>query len=285
MIIQNFDSIFLNFSVTERECFFPKERFSNSRVIDYFFINPDFNKIGTWDNYGGIPMARATDGTPLIALPADGYYEFQRNYDGFLDIFDADQNHIIDKCSVFEFVSRQNNTIFKLNSTIDPSLSKVRWTPTTPIPFDYNHMSETKGALNIGICYCKKEENPESIITQKRSFELVTDGSKQRIYFKSFTRLGVQDKPIKKIIVMGDYLSKIPTDKYITIKTFNGREINALPSGFLCEFPLQDYDWRQTLSKRNENDIFFDDLLIDEDNSYIEDPCGSGFSGTITFYF
>lgn len=291
MIIQNFDSIFLNFSDTVKECFFPQERLSNSRVIDYFFINPDFNKMGMWDSYGSIPMARATDGTPLIALPADGYDEFSRNFDGFLDIFSADQKHITDKCTVFDFLSRGRFPYYPLHSTIDPSLSKVRWTPNTPIPFDSNHMSETKGSLNIGLFYCTQEKDPYSWIVKSRSFPILMDGTESRIYFKDFTNLGLQGKQIKKIIIHGlydDNKNIIPTDKYITIKTYNGREINAMPSGFLVEFPTWgagNTDYQALQYKRDLNYIFFDDLEIDEDNSYIDNPCGSGFEGTITFYY
>ncbi len=291
MIIQNFDSIFLNFSDTVKECFFPQERLSNSRVIDYFFINPDFNKMGMWDYYGSIPMARATDGTPLIALPADGYEEFSRNFDGFLDIFSADQKHIIDKCTVFDFLSRGRFPYYPLHSTIDPSLSKVRWTPNTPIPFDSNHLSETKGSLNIGLFYCTQEKDPYSWIVKSRSFPILMDGTESRIYFKDFTNLGLQGKQIKKIIIHGLYDDNdniIPTDKYITIKTYNGREINAMPSGFLVEFPTWgagNTGYQALQYKRDLNEIFFDDLEIDEDNSYIDNPCGSGFEGTITFYY
>ena len=287
MIIQNYDSIFLNFSDTDRECFFPIERFSNSRVIDYFFINPDFNKMGDWDPYGSIAMARATDGTPLIALPTDGSNERSRNYDGFLDIFSADQKHIIDRCSVFDFLSRNNYPFYPLHSTIDPSLSKVRWTPNTPIPFDYSHMYETEGSLNIGVIYCKQEKDPASLIMQSRSFDLEI-ANESRVYFTDFTRLGLKGKKIKKIIIRGTYSSQyVPTDKYITIKTFNGREINALPSGFLMEFPVfsMGNGDQNMLYKRDLQDIFFDDLEIDEDNSYIDNPCGSGFKGTLTFYY
>lgn len=288
MIIQNFDSIFLYFTDTVKECFFPQERLSNSRVIDYFFINPDFNPMGGWDPYGSFPMARATDGTPLIALPTDGYYEYRRDYDGILDIFSIDQKHIIDKCSVFDFLSRQKCPFYPLHSTIDPSLSKVKISPDLPLPTESR--TGITGALNIGLFYCNEEKNPASLIVKSRSFYLEMNDSQNRIYFKDFTKLGLTGKRVKKIIIHGVYdYDNVPTDKYITIKTFNGREINALPSGFLVEYPLSQIGYTDPSFipeiRRNIHDIFFDDLDIDEDNSYIDNPCGSGFKGTITFYY
>lgn len=288
MIIQNFDSVFLKFTDTVKECFFPQERLSDTRVIDYFFINPDFNMLGLWDPYGSFPMSRATDGTPLISLPADGYYEHLRDYDGILDIFSADQKHIIDKCSVFDFLSRNNFPFYPLHSTIDPSLSKVKFAPYVPIPEDSG--TADKGALNVGLFYCNEEKNPSSLIVKSRSFFVQIDSSQSRIYLKDFTKLGLKGEKVKKIIVHGVYISPdVPTDKYITIKTYNGREINELPLGFLCEYPLTQVGYTDPTFildyKRDLNDIFFDDLEIDEDNSYIDNPCGSGFQGTLTFYY
>lgn len=286
MVIQNYDSIFLDFTTAKREAFFPVERFSKDRVVDYIFINPNFN--GMAGNMGDYyPPAFCPDGSPLMEINLSWRW-LNSTFEGFVDVSSPDKTKLLEAVPIRHLACSRRTGITPINSPIDPSLSKVRFYPNADMPYvDGNPV--THAQMNIGVIYCNKEKHPTDVIFRSMSFPLHMTSDDFRVKFKTFTRYGIKGKEIKKIAIRGDYDPTygriVPTDKWITIKTFNGRDIYQLSSGFLCNHASVGDGFYDQYYQRDLSDVFFDDLKIDEDNSFIENPSHTEFNGVITFYY
>ena len=290
MVIQNYDSIFLKFTDATKgnvkEAFFPAERFERERVVNHIFINPDFNK-DTRINpyYATFRESKAPDGTMLLTMAYVDYGDELPQGMSTLDIFDTKQNHIVDRISCNDYIPRFTTLAYPLHSTIDASLSKVKFQSPISFPEDpVTHEPVSEGCVNVGVFYCNQQTFPQTSIFRAKSYKVFQGMYQPRLYFKDFTNYGLSKHRIKRISIEGNFGwdNQSPSDKYITIKTFSGRSINQMPSGLLVErlwygansaFPL------------TQKDFYFDDLDIDEDNSFIENPNQSIFNGRITFYY
>lgn len=288
MIIQNFDSIFLKFTDSSKgnvkEAFFPADRFEKERVVDHLFINPDFNlSTGISPYYTSCPPSKAPDGTMLLTMGCYGY-NLPKQGLATIDVFDSEQHHILDRISVNDYIPRISALAYPLHSTIDASLSKIKFVSPIVFPDDPNTGNPvSEGAVNVGVCYCNQQEFPVSTMYRIKTFKVWQGMYQPRLNFKDFTNYGLSGLKIKRITIEGNFGfgNQSPSDKYMTIRTFNGRSINQLPTGMLCQrlfygdsaFPYQ------------QHDLYFDDLEIDEDNSFIENPTQTIFNGRITFYY
>lgn len=289
MVIQNYDSIFLKFTDSSKgnvkEAFFPTDRFEKSRIVDHFFINPDFNKSLDQSPYwGSCPNTKTPDGTMLLDM---GCYGFSNPVQGMstIDIFDNEQHHVIDRISCNDYIPVIKNLAYELHSTIDASLSKIKFVSPIVFPDDPdtgNPVSE--GCVNVGVFYCNQQEFPVSAIYRAKTFKIFQGMYQPRINFKEFTNYGLSGLKIKKITIEGNwgFNNQSPCDKYMTIRTFNGRSINQLPTGLLCQRLWNGYD---SYYPYQQTECFFDCLEIDEDNSFIENPTQTIFNGRITFYY
>ena len=76
-------------------------------------------------------------------------------------------------------------------------------------------------------------------------------------------------------------------DKWITIKTTDGKSINQIPSLFFAKWGIciDNYNTEMIQPFRRTDDITFADLSIDEDESFIENPSGKMFQARINFYY
>lgn len=287
MVIQNYDSLFLDFTNEKREAYFPVERFSKNRVVDYLFINPNFNGLDGFMSFDDVPSALTPNGTDLMSIDTYEIQERNTEYSAFLDVSDNDKLKVFDSMPISQFLCRYETGIIPVKTTIDPSLSRVRFYPYAWS----NPYFGMNAQLNVGIIYCNTQKNPTSSIFRKRSFPLQFDESTTKIKIKDFTKYGLRDKEVKKICVRGLYGEDdvlgtcVPTDKWITLKTFNDRDIYQLSSGFVCDMVSAGYGEYDKYYPRQLDDIYFDDLRIDEDNSFIENPSLTGFKGEITFYY
>lgn len=287
MVIQNYDSIFLKFTDATKgnvkEAFFPTDRFEKTRVVDHIFINPDFNKSMYVNPYYVCPNSKAPDGTTLLDM---GYYGSLQPVQGLatLDIFDGEQRHIVDRISHNDYIPNITNLAYPLHSTIDASLSKLKFVSPIVFPDDPDTGDPvSEGAVNVGVCYCNQQEFPVSTMVKIKTFKVFQGMYQPRLDFKDFTNYGLRGLKIKRITIEGNwgFNNQSPCDKYMTIRTFNGRSINQLPTGLLCQRIYADksyFPYQQT-------DLYFDDLDIDEDNSFIENPTQTIFNGRITFYY
>lgn len=284
MVIQNYDSIFLDFSSIKREAYFPAERFSKDRVVDYMFINPNFNGL---DGEAGLvfPPAMTPNGSDLLTLVTDDFSSHM-DFGMFLSVFDADKCKVFDSMPISQFVCRQNSGVIPVGTAIDPSLSRINIYPSASDIPNFQGVAQ----LNVGVIYCNTAKNPTSAIFKKRSFRVNFPADTFKVNLCEFTNYALRDKEIKKIIIRGDYYHDmddntdyVPTDKWITLRTTNARDIYQIPSGFLCD--LVRFDNGDFCTPRQLDDVYFDDLRIDEDNSYIENPTGTAFKGEITFYY
>ena len=282
MIIQNFDTFFLRWDDAHKEAFFPRERMSN-RKIKYMFVLS-----------GLIHGERLVSPSNEICTELTLYY-FAQKYNDIVNLYDNDDRQILSNYSLAQirFMQEENqdgiiaNPLFRLSSEINPSLSFVRIADDRQIESGYS--SEV---VPVCVVWDDCEDTPQRCMLRAKSFDINSDAVK--INISDITSYSLIDKEVKKIEVRGrnGYNGQSSAfsicDKFLTIKTNDGNSINQLPTVILSKWGTYYdayYDTDLLSTFRFVDDIFFDNLKIDEDLSFIENPSGKTFEGTITFYY
>lgn len=282
MIIQNFDTLFLRWDDAHKEAFFPRERMSN-RKIKYMFVLS-----------GLIHGERLVSPSNEICTELTLDY-FAQKYNDIVNLYDNDDRQILSNYSLAQlrFMQEENqdgiiaNPLFLLSSEINPSLSFVRIADDRQV--ESGHSSEV---VPVCVVWDDCDDTPQRCMLRAKSFDINSD--EQKINISDITSYSLIDKEVKKIEVRGrnGYNGRDSSysivDKFLTIKTKDGNSINQLPSVILAKWGkyYDPYHSTDLLSSfRWVDDIFFDNLKIDEDLSFIENPSGRTFEGTITFYY
>ena len=220
---------------------------------------------------------------------------FAQKYNDIVNLYDNDDRQILSNFSLAQlrFMQEENydgiiaNPLFHLSSEINPSLSFVRIADDRQV--EYGHSSEV---VPVCVVWDDVDDTPQRCMLRSKSFDINSDDSK--INISDITSYSLIDKEVKKIEVRGrnGYNGRDSSysivDKFLTIKTKDGKSINQLPSVILAKWGkyYDPYYSTDLLSSfRWVDDIFFDNLKIDEDLSFIENPSGRTFEGTITFYY
>lgn len=288
MIIQNSDSIFLRWDDDHRQIYFPKERISGKKIKHLLLLNG--KPAGT--------QIFAPTGEKLTDLYFTNHYS-KTNPD-LIDVYDQNDNHILDGYCLEQLAFYKGNEyaptwekygvseLFTLDSVINPSLSNVRISDTHQL-----QIGENSQIVCLVAIYDCEQNLPEVISTNVISF-LISSNDK-KINLSDITGYALRDKKVKKIVMYGEnvldsispyYPTYSVIDKYLTIKTFDGNNINQIPTLFLSDFEVRNTGYGlQANNYRRRNDITFDNLRIDEDNSFIENPMGTYFNGKISFYY
>ena len=286
MIIQNADTFFLRWTHDHRQLYFPHEAFTRGKV-KHLLVIPGI----VYDDYVMSP------GGEWVSPQLRSQYDNPSELNDTLTLFDQCGNQLIDALPLYDlkfiaesdsngsYLTTAQGAQFKeINSNIDPSLSYVTVSETRKIRDD----SEV---IAITAIYDSGEQEPQIITTRSKTFDV--DTSEKMIYLSDITYYFLRDKKVKKIEIRGlDYFEDFEenfaiADKFITIRTFDGKTINQLPTMFLCKKGYKQYSSYITdySNYRSANDIFFDNLQIDEDKTFIENPYPTRFKGTITFYY
>lgn len=282
MIIQNFDTFFLRWDDAHKEAFFPRERMSN-RKIKYMFVLS-----------GLIHGERLVSPSNEICTELTLDY-FSQKYNDIVNLYDNDDRQILSNYSIAQlrFMQEENqdgiiaNPLFRLSSEINPSLSFVRIADDRQVESGYS--SEV---VPVCVVWDDCADTPQRCMLRAKSFDINSDAVK--INISDITSYSLIDKEVKKIEVRGrnGYNGQSSAfsicDKFLTIKTKDGNSINQLPTVILSKWGkyYDAYSGTDLLSTfRWVDDLFFDNLKIDEDLSFIENPSGKTFEGSITFYY
>lgn len=285
MVIQNSDTIFLRWDDDHHQIFFPKERISNKKIKTITAISGNvygqqlLAPTGEFVTYCGDSVDSATDTNDTIS------------------IFDGADRHILDYYALrniafannYDYTSYGNHKpLHELNSEINPSLSFVSIDPTRTVETGYN-----AEIVPIVVVYDTDEPEPQVISTRCKSFYVNTD--EKQIKLSDITAYFLKGRKIKKMEIWGrdDFSPNSATtnysiiDKWITIKTTDGKAINQIPSLFFAKWGVcvDNYNTELVQPMRRTSDILFSDLAIDEDESFIENPTGNVFQAKITFYY
>lgn len=283
MIIQNFDTFFLRWDDGHHEAFFPRERMSD-RKIKYMIVA------------NGAPY-----GHRLIAPSGELCTDIRRNpnyplCNDIVNLFDGDDKQILSHFSLSELRFMQEddfnqsyitNPIFKLSSSINPSLSYIRVGETRTVENGYD-----TEVVPLSVVWDNEEDEPQRSLLRCKTFDVKT--SERRINISDITSYYLTGKQVKKIEIDGrnGYMNfdtnYCITDKFLTILDKGGKRINDLPSLFLAKwghFYNPYYGSEETQTFRLVDDIFYDNLEIDEDLSFIDNPAGTNFEARITFYY
>lgn len=288
MIIQNADSIFFRWDEDHRQIYFPRERISGKKIKHLLLCN-------------GAP-----DGTQIFAPTGERLtpIQFTNHYladnPDTIDIYDSEDKHVLDHYCLESLCFFKGNEyaptwekygvseLFNLDSVINPSLSYINI--STQHTLDVGENSQQVCLLAV---YDSELNLPEIFSTKVISF--IVRSNERKINISDITGYALRDKQIKKIVMYGENVldsqsPNYPTcsviDKYLTIKTFDGNNINQIPSLFLADFEVRDTGYGLAMENyRRRNDIMFNNLRIDEDNSFIENPMGTWFNGKISFYY
>lgn len=282
MIIQNFDTFFLRWDDNHKEAYFPRERMS-SRKIKYMFVLSGIV-------YGA--RLQSPSGEICSELTLD---YFAQKYNDIVNLYDNEDRQILSQYALAQlrFMQEPNNDgiianpIFALSSAINPSLSFIRMADDRQVETGYSCE-----VVPVCVVWDDGEDEPQKCLLKAKSFDVHSDAD--RINLSDITSYFLVDKEVKKIEISGrnsynGYDSSYSIcDKYITLKTKDGKSINQLPSLMLSKYGTYFDAYSQTdliHTFRWVDDIFFDSLKIDEDLSFIENPSGETFDGKITFYY
>lgn len=282
MIIQNFDTFFLRWDDNHKEAYFPRERMSY-RKIKYMFVLSGMI-------YGA--RLKSPSGEICSELTLD---YFATKYNDIVNLYDNADRQILSQYALAQlrFMQEPNNDgiianpLFALSSEINPSLSFIRMADDRQVETGYSCE-----VVPVCVVWNDGEEEPQKCLLNAKSFDVCSDAD--RINLSDITSYFLVDKEVKKIEISGrnSYNGQDSSysicDKYITLKTKDGKSINQLPSVMLSKYGTYYDAYYQTdliCPFRLVDDIFFDSLKIDEDLSFIENPRGETFDGQITFYY
>lgn len=278
MIIQNFDTFFLRWDDNHKEAFFPRERMSN-RKIKYLIVAN--GKIG--DNQTVSPSGEICSDIN-ITTP----------YNDIVNLYDNEDRQILSQFALnqLRFMMEDNNGIhvnplFKLSSEINPSLSHIRMGESRSVGSGY-----TSEVVPVCVIWDCEDNEPQRSLLRCKTFDV--NSSDRRINISDITSYFLTDKKLKKIEISGKNgaygydSSYCITDKFLTILDKNGKRINDLPSLFLSKVGYyydSYYAYEAVQTFRQVDDIFLDNLEIDEDLSFFDNPSGKTFKARITFYY
>ena len=285
MVIQNSDTIFLRWDDDHKQIFFPKERISNKKIKTITAISGVtygqqlFAPTGEFVTYCGDITSSANE------------------FNDVINIFDNNDRQILDYYALrnIAFANNYDYTAYgnkkpltRLDSPINPSLSFVAIDPNRTVEMGYN-----AEIVPVVVIYDTDAEEPQIVSTRCKSFYVSTDET--QIKLSDITAYFLRDRKIKKMEIWGrdDFTPNSSTnnysiiDKWITIKTTDGKAINQIPSLFFakCGICQDNYNVEMIQPFRRTDDITFADLSIDEDESFIENPSGKMFEARINFYY
>lgn len=281
MVIQNFDTFFLRWDDNHKEVYFPRERMSNRKIKYLIVLNGLL--------YGNRTISPSGDICTDIRISS-----INPNHNDIVNLFDNEDRQILSQfaLSQLRFLQEDNtglyaNPLFKLSAEINPSLSFIRIGESRSVEVGYN--SEV---VPVCVVWDDDADEPQRSLLRCKTFDVNTDAT--RINISDVTSYFLSDKKVRKIEIAGKNSDgtfeqgKCITDKFITIKTKDGKQINDFPSLFLANyghFYNSYYQYEEVQNFRQVDDISFDNLEIDEDLSYIDNPSGSTFNARITFYY
>lgn len=282
MVIQNFDTFFLRWDDNHKEAFFPRERMSN-RKIKYLIVLNGMT-------YGNRVIAPSGEICSDIVIDPG----FPR-YNDIVNLYDNEDRQILSSfaLSQLRFIHEEDsdglhiNHLMKLSSEINPSLSFIRVGDNRSVETGYK-----TEVFPVCVVWDDCEDEPQRALTRCKTFDV--QSSERRINLSDITSYFLSDKQVRKIEIVGKNAfdgadaGYCITDKFITIRTKDGKQINDLPSLFLSKIgyyydPYYAIDDIVTL--RLVDDIYFDNLNIDEDLSFIDNPSGTNLTARITFYY
>lgn len=281
MVIQNFDTFFLRWDDNHKEVYFPRERMSNRKIKYLIVLNGLL--------YGNRTISPSGDICTDIRVSS-----INPNHNDIVNLFDNEDRQILSQfaLSQLRFLQEDNNgllanPLFKLSSAINPSLSYIRMGESRSVEVGYN--SEV---VPVCVVWDDDADEPQRSLLRCKTFDINTDDT--RINISDITSYFLADKKVRKIEIAGKNSDgtfeqgKCITDKFITIKTKDGKQINDFPSLFLATYGHcydSYYQYEEVMNFRQVDDISFDSLDIAEDLSYIDNPSGSTFNARITFYY
>lgn len=236
-IVQNFSAIELNFNPADKRLPLKFEHLENKKIQAMYLM-------GAVDS---ILSYSPLSGNLLSLIDFD-------NEDYYLNIFDSKNKHIIknlciDKHTFFLETNSLKFMEYNINSLIDINTSYIQYV--------FNNITTSKKFLGL-IFYQNGNLQPfNDVVNGSVNFDIKFSEKIESIKLSDIVNNKLINKRIKRIIATPNINTK---SSFLDIKTFSGKRIENLPIPLLSVF--------------GQDQIYFDYLDIDWENSYIHQRGG-----------
>lgn len=177
----------------------------------------------------------------------------------FLDVYNILKQNIVKSLQSLYLVPGVNQDI-TLNQLLDYTLTTVRMNSNSILTAGVTY------SLPVVVEYQTTTPQPFIEPTNAQRIAITPIANQLKYKLSDYLQYSLNNKKIARIIVSGD------TNGYLTVRDTDNKIINQLPLAML------------TANLETDN-TYFDSLLIDFNNSYIETPNELSTTTEITFYY